>query len=313
MILPAKEKHICYESVPPVDWEYVPCNLCGRDDTELYHLERLPYFEEVLDFEIVRCRHCSLVYTNPRLSDHNATYLLASSDDTDQIEQHAAAKATVFETALDEIISLQAEQDRRTPGTLLDVGCGSGHFLARAQKRGFDVTGIEPVKIAADYAANVLHMPVIQQDILQSELTPNSFDVITAWDVIEHVNDPRAVLAQCVKWLKPGGIMALRFPSSTWQKIKGAILHGLLSSSRAVFSSTMHLYFFNEQTFTTMAHDVGLEVIHTKTTPAESNTGSTIFDGIKVISNHVLRTMESLSSKHFGNLEVYCRKNDLSS
>ena len=85
-----------FEVIPEVRWERVACNICDSDDTDVYHHERLPYFDKILDFQIVRCRNCGLVYTNPRLADHNATYLYAGSDDPDEIERHDLAKAAVL-------------------------------------------------------------------------------------------------------------------------------------------------------------------------------------------------------------------------
>jgi 2-polyprenyl-3-methyl-5-hydroxy-6-metoxy-1,4-benzoquinol methylase len=291
-----------------IAWENVPCNLCGRDETMIYHRERLPYFGRELDFQIVKCRHCGLVYTNPRLTEHNATYLRASDDNPAVIESHGQAKKCVFDGALNEIAKLRNSGESVTCGKLLDIGCGSGHFLHAARGRSFEVTGIEPARVPADYAINKFSVPVINTDVLNVDLPENSFDVITAWDVIEHVSDPNAVLRQCVSWLKPGGIMALRFPSATWQKIKGVLFHQLLASSHAAFGPTMHLYFFNEDTFSRMAQQVGLEVLQVKTTPTETNAQGPLLNALKVISGIVVRSCEVISGKNIGNLEVYCRK-----
>jgi len=295
-----------------LQWERVNCNLCGADDTEIYHRERLPYFEQMLDFQIVRCRQCSLVYTNPRLADHNATYLYGSDFNPEQIEAHAHAKQNVFERALNEITTLyqsnpQPDETSHSP-TLLDVGCGSGHFVSLARKHNFRASGIEPTTASARYATEILNVPVHIGPIADIELPPQSIDIITAWDVIEHVADPLAVMQRCVTWLRPGGIMALRFPSSTWQKIKGLILHNLLASRRPVFSPTMHLYFFNVRTFSQMAHKVGLTVLKAKTTPAEANTDNQLLNYAKLTSQLFLRTIETAGGKPIGNLEVYCRK-----
>jgi 2-polyprenyl-3-methyl-5-hydroxy-6-metoxy-1,4-benzoquinol methylase len=294
-----------YESNVQVRWEEVNCNLCGRDDTEVYHRERLGYFDTMLDFTIVRCRHCGLVYTNPRLVDHNAAYLYASSEDVGAIEAHAQAKRPIFERALKEILHWQQQRGRSTLGTLLDIGCGHGHFLHWARQQGFSVTGIEPAEIPARYAREIFQIPVRQDEVLRTELAPENVDVITMWDVIEHVSDPYRVLQHCSRWLKPGGIMALRFPSSTWQKIKGVVF---ASTSRPTFGATIHLYFFNGQTFTQMARKVDLDVAHIRTTGAEANTNNSILDRVKKASYLAMRAIETISGKSLGNLEVYCQK-----
>lgn len=295
-------------SYPAVRWEKVACNLCGREEADLYHRERLAYFDKRLDFRIVRCRQCGLVYTNPRLAHHNATYLLAGHDDDAAMETHARTKRKVFESALDEIERQRQRLDGSAGAKLLDIGCGSGHFCAAALRHGFQVCGIEPAEAPARYAAERLGVEVIAGDVFEVEMPTGQFDVITAWDVIEHVADPRAMLRRCVEWLRPGGIMALRFPSARWQKIKALILHQLLSSKRAAFAPTIHLTFFSEQTFAQMAQQVGLEVLRTVTTPAEANTGKAAIDAAKILSHKLIRALEIVSGSHLGNLEVYCHK-----
>ncbi|MBI9015759.1 MAG: class I SAM-dependent methyltransferase [Phycisphaerae bacterium] len=289
-----------------LQWEYICCNICGRDDTAVYHKETVEHFGQELDFQIVRCRHCQLVYTNPRLSEHNATYLYDNSSD-EQFQAHGQAKMVVFKPAITEIKNF-LNKNPSNENKLLDIGCGSGHFMQLAQNNGFDVTGIEPAETSAHYARNIMNMPVICDDMKNVQLPHESFDAITLWDVIEHVSDPRAVLEQVNKWLKPGGIVALRFPSATWQKIKGIVLQRLLHSKRPSFGPTMHLYFFNEDTFTTIANKAGLEVVKVKSTSNETNANSSLINRIKSVSNYVMASYEKISGKHPGNLEIYCRK-----
>ncbi|MBN1766195.1 MAG: class I SAM-dependent methyltransferase [Sedimentisphaerales bacterium] len=311
MTIQVCNKNEFYKTSPPVCWEYVPCNLCQKDDTESYHRETLPYFDKMLTFQIVRCRHCGLVYTNPRLSDHNATYLLAGCDDPEVIERHARVKEPIYVEGLNEIRTHRRSGDNQS-GTcksrLLDIGCGHGHFLALARREGFEVVGIEAANVPADYAVENFDVSVMKQNILEIDLPDESFDVITAWDVIEHVSDPKAVLQRCAAWLKPDGLLALRFPSARWQKIKAVLLHQMLSSKRAVFGPTMHLYFFNQDTITQMCREAGLHPIRVKTTPAEINCENLFLNGIKVISDTIVRSVELASGRLLGNLEAYCRK-----
>jgi len=307
MTLLMQDKPEKQTNIPPVRWERVRCNLCGQDRTRLYHQERLDFFDSELDFEIVRCCHCGLVYTNPRLDAHNANYLF--SDETcAQIEAHARAKKPVFESALKQIHLCQRRIKGSSGGKLLDVGCGSGHFMLAASQNGYEVHGIEPAPVSARYAQDQLSLPVIQKNILEVDFPPQSFDIITAWDVIEHVSDPRAVLTRCSHWLRPGGILAVRFPSARWQKFKGILFHKLCQSNRPAFGATMHLYFFSEITFTKICRDIGLKVYKTQTTPLEANTGRCLIDKIKLVGNIVMKSVENISGLHPGNLEIYCYK-----
>ena len=70
----------------------------------------------------------------------------------------------------------------------------------------------------------------------------------------------------------------------------------------------MHLYFFNEKTFSQMSANVGLEVLEIKTTPFEANTHNPLIDSVKIVSQKLIRSIEFCTRKHLGNLEVYCTK-----
>lgn len=293
---------------PPLHWERVDCNLCRHDDTTTYHRERLPYFDTLLNFEIVCCRRCSLVYTNPRLKDYNAAYLKGFDETDSQIEDHARFKSVVFQNALSRIRNWQNTSGAPAGGKLLDIGCGSGHFIKAANQNSFDACGIEPTCGSAAYGIEKLNLNILNQDLFETQLPENHFDVITAWDVIEHLPDPQAMLRRAAKWLKPGGIMALRFPSAPWQKIKGFVFHQLFNSERASFAPTIHLYFFSEKTFTLLCDRIGLEVLRFHNTDCEPNTRNTLFDAAKRISQFTLQGIELCSGKRLGNLEVYCRK-----
>ena len=88
--------------------------------------------------------------------------------------------------------------------------------------------------------------------------------------------------------------MALRFPSSTWQKIKGIVF---ASTNRPTFGATIHLYFFNGHTFTQMARHAGLDVLRIRTTGAEANTNNAILDNVKKAGYVAMRAMETISGE----------------
>ncbi|MGI8730949.1 MAG: methyltransferase domain-containing protein [Solirubrobacteraceae bacterium] len=98
-------------------------------------------------------------------------------------------------------------------GRMLEIGSASGYFLEAARDAGFDAQGIEPVRSYADRASERFGLPVTAGFIEQIELEPNSFDVVCAWHVVEHLNDPRAVLGRIRAALKPGGTLLLEVPN----------------------------------------------------------------------------------------------------
>jgi 2-polyprenyl-3-methyl-5-hydroxy-6-metoxy-1,4-benzoquinol methylase len=98
-------------------------------------------------------------------------------------------------------------------GTLLDVGCGNGYFIARMRSFGWTVAGIDPDPTAVSVGAKQgLHIRTgMVSDLPESD----RYDVITLSHVIEHVSDPVALLRECAKRLQPNGRLIIATPNIT--------------------------------------------------------------------------------------------------
>lgn len=110
--------------------------------------------------------------------------------------------------------------DRPRPGArLLDIGCGSGAFLARMNSLGWIAEGTEIDSTAAGLAAKsgTVHLG----DVMSLNLEASTYDAICMSHVIEHVRDPVAVLAECRKLLRPGGeLIAVTPNANSWLSLK---------------------------------------------------------------------------------------------
>ncbi|MEI7036143.1 class I SAM-dependent methyltransferase [Fulvimonas yonginensis] len=95
---------------------------------------------------------------------------------------------------------------------LLDVGCGSGAFLLRAQEMGIQASGCEPDPRAVE-ACRSQGLDVIQGDVFAPELDSEKFDIVTLNHVIEHVYDPLALLGRIHGRMTPGGILWVALPN----------------------------------------------------------------------------------------------------
>lgn len=118
------------------------------------------------------------------------------------------ARRTTAQAVLKRIESYQER-----PGQLLDVGAGPGIFVSEAVRHGWDATGIEPSAWAVRHGRQTYGIPMIQGDISRlEELAAESYDVVTLFDVIEHVTDPAELLQAAVARLRPGGLLVLTTP-----------------------------------------------------------------------------------------------------
>jgi SAM-dependent methyltransferase len=99
-----------------------------------------------------------------------------------------------------------------TPGRFVDVGCGAGHTVESAQRRGWDACGVELVPSAVQIAQD-LGLHVMLSTLEESDLPQHSFDVVAASHVLEHQRDGVEFLSSISRWLKPGGYLFLEVPN----------------------------------------------------------------------------------------------------
>jgi 2-polyprenyl-3-methyl-5-hydroxy-6-metoxy-1,4-benzoquinol methylase len=97
--------------------------------------------------------------------------------------------------------------------TLLDIGCGEGFFLSNASQAGYTGKGIEISQNAAAYARKEFGLDVKATSFEELRFPENYFDVITLWQVLEHVPYPLMVLKEVHRILKPGGLLATSTPN----------------------------------------------------------------------------------------------------
>jgi len=142
---------------------------------------------------------------------------------------------------------------------ILDIGCSFGFFLDSARELGWETYGVEISKYASDFARNKLHLNVTTGTINDVSYSDNFFDVITMWDVIEHLGDPVSSLKKIRNLLKPNGILALATPNiqsplarltkEKWEQIKPAY----------------HLYYFSPRTLTKLLEESQLLLVKLST------------------------------------------------
>ena len=100
--------------------------------------------------------------------------------------------------------------------SIYDIGCGDGAFLSACKREGFEVAGCEPQERAREQARKNLGCRI--DGDLFSEAPVNSLDIVTAWQVIEHVENPGEMIRKIHDYLKPGGLFAVSTVNlSSWQ------------------------------------------------------------------------------------------------
>ena len=210
------------------------------------------------DFELLYDKELELLYTHPKPESEK----LDSYYESDDYISHTDRRRSVFEKVYHFIKSIALKNKLKlinslqdTKGSILDIGAGTGDFLAVAKSDGWKVSAIEPNPKARKIAESkgILFTGATET------LPENSFDVITMWHVLEHVPDPEAQLKELKRLLKADGVIVIAVPN---HKSYDAAVYGKFW---AAYDVPRHLWHFSKTSIEKLAQKT--DMILTKTVP----------------------------------------------
>lgn len=164
------------------------------------------------NYRYILCGRCDAVFSD--VSEETYVRLRHNAWDEDRPTDHATWFYRDTRTAVHQDFLAYVSR-KRPPGRLLDVGCGLGVFMQRAREHGWEAHGCDTSASWVAHARELLGAPaaVTHSDILELEAPAGGYDLITLWDVIEHIYQPLDVLAHLRTLLAPGGQVFIRTPN----------------------------------------------------------------------------------------------------
>jgi 2-polyprenyl-3-methyl-5-hydroxy-6-metoxy-1,4-benzoquinol methylase len=242
-----------------------PCPICHDTHARLrYRLTR---------FSIFDCTACGQTFLHPLPSPEEIERLFQSlytSGECDLPELKGYYDYCYDDSPTNPLVQsyerwLAALERHRAPGTMLDVGCGTGLFLATARRRGWRVTGIDANAEATAWAREHFGLEVRTGEFSAFETNGRGFDAITMWDIIEHSRDPLGLLMAARRALAPGGMLALSTPNrrSMLDVVAGALYHltaGRVTAPLEKFYIDQHFLYFSPATLAGALRRAGLAV-----------------------------------------------------
>ena len=221
--------------------EIKECPICG-DTHQKEYLNTLDYFLTNESFSLKQCDGCGFIYTSPRPDDEDLSRYYQSDA---YLSHHARGFSPVrlvyqFLRRRNIRNKFQLIHQLVPDGKILDIGCGTGELLSYFKKHGWEATGVEPDAAARKYASEKWSLDIFDENAI-SKLDEGSFDVITMWHVLEHVNDINTRIRDVYRLLKKGGYFIAALPNpNAWDA-------GYYKKYWAAWDLPRHLFHFSEK------------------------------------------------------------------
>jgi SAM-dependent methyltransferase len=240
-----------------VQWPNPACPICGGKDLYTYLDAPATKMDEnamgssrrsVAAGTVLRCQECGFGFQEQRIDSEELNRLYRAMDTSAYKAEVDGRRRTAKRHF--EIVSAYLNM-----GRVLDVGSASGLFLAEAANAGWEVHGVEPSEDLCSVArATLCGRGQIECATLEKSTLRPPFDVITLWDVLEHVPDPIQFLNLCRGLLESGGYLFLNVPDLDSKEAR-------LLGSRWPLLLPEHLNYFNRPSLLRCGEHAGLKLV----------------------------------------------------
>ena len=194
------------------------CYLCGsKENSTVFNENGIP---------ILECKSCGHIFSSYVQEEHYDGYWDENSDQDFDLDWWDVAHREIYSEFIQTF--MKAEK-----GKILDVGCGLGFFIKTLQEKkpAWSSLGYEMSERAVKFGKEKNHLSNIYSGLVQnSGIEKNSLDIITLWDVIEHIPKPQPLLEYLFSILKPGGILFVQTPNvpiQLWKARLKVLLKGM--------------------------------------------------------------------------------------
>ena len=228
------------------------CPWCGSEKAQI-NLWLKDEFLTKEDFHICECLNCGLLYTMPRPDKDKIGEYYKSEEYYSHQENKKGFIPKVYERVKKTNLKhkYQLASKGLVVGKLLDIGCGVGDFLHTAEVHGWECTGVEPSDDAKAIAQKRMNGKIISSEELEN-FPDGSFDLITMWHVLEHVDDLKWQVTQLQRLVKPSGRVVIALPN--YKSYDGQYY----KEHWAAYDVPRHLNHFNRNTLTKIFKTSGL-------------------------------------------------------
>lgn len=211
--LPGRSGIVPGDERPDSASSIVHCPVCARPALSVHPENRATLSENGRVFENYSCSHCNLIFCHPIPSDDEIRFLYTERYDFAWFRRRAYLKRAQAVHRFHRLRSLWVEMGASDRPRFLDIGCGHGWLVERAQKAGWAATGIdfladEQVRLARGRGVDLRAAAIEEFDS-----PPGSFDLVSMWHSLEHTSDPGRVLGVLGRLLADRGLLVIAVPN----------------------------------------------------------------------------------------------------
>lgn len=230
------------------------CDLCGSVEYRSFfsapamhlsqdELSRLKYYQ------YVECAGCGLVSQFPQAAARSVAPLYAK----DSYHEMRGVIGDLLDRAMSLYYMLARPLPEGNGRKLIDIGAGSGKFLSYAKRRGWQVLGTECSETAAKIALEKREVAIIS-DSMMASLPTGSFDIVTMYHVLEHVDSPRALMGEVHRLLRGDGVCVIQIP------VLDSLDYAIWRKDSVWIGAPQHKTMFTGVTLRRMAEKAGFTV-----------------------------------------------------
>lgn len=242
------------------------CPVCGSHDIKKV-FDAVDHFSSGETFPLFDCRGCGFHFTNSFPSRDTIGRYYDSPGYISHSNTREGIVNKLYHFArrimLKRKVRLVSRYTRTKPARLLDMGCGTGHFLHEAKEEGFIVTGIEKDEKAREYAHAGFGLEVKDEESFWN-LESKSFDAITLWHVLEHLEELNESIEKIKSILAPGGTVMIALPNHRSYDAKH------YKTFWAAYDVPRHLWHFSPHTVEKLLAKHGLVIAEQKRMPLDA-------------------------------------------
>ncbi|MEX2379719.1 MAG: class I SAM-dependent methyltransferase [Vicingaceae bacterium] len=192
---------------------YTNCPICEGKEFDK-SLSCVDYTVSQKKFDITQCKSCGFQFTNPIPLETEIGKYYESEEYISHSNTSKGLVNKLYQTVRNITLQQKIQLIKRLVEgkKLLDIGCGTGEFLKVCKDNGYDVKGIEPSESAKKFAVENYKLDVYSEEKIK-EFSPNSFDLITMWHVLEHVYHLKARVEEAQKLIVKNGVLIVAVPN----------------------------------------------------------------------------------------------------